>query len=591
MSNIRQDFRSLIRLMRLTGKHLFAYLVSTFGVSARNLFIHLLNALLFSRIVSAAQQGSGHLLVKGVLDFVLLLAVFVAADTFFIFMQTNTLSKIENSLKATLLTKILHAPMREVDAVGRRSELVTRINSDVKKAKDVYGNAVVYPLLGLISGAGSLFVLVKINAWLLLWAVFLGVLDLLFDYFAGRRGRRLSLAQQENKAGLLTSFSELFRHGVGIRMMGLSGMLQGRFRKKVSDFDRLNRSDAALSGVSTGFHAFGSTMRYMGTILLGFLLFAGGKMELKDILVAAQMVGLLTGVFTSIGGAFASLQRALAGVSRIFALVDMGRERTGHSAARADAQTDVSMDRSVKAQTRIHAHTDVSAHMHPLIEIRHAAMTYDNRKWVFRDLSGDIPAHAVTVLTGASGRGKSTLMKALLGLYPYTGSIRLRGKELSAYGVDELRAQIAYVPQRNLIVEGSIAHNLLLDAPRLSIGEERLWEALKVTCLYDFVKSLPRQLETPLHAVNTALSGGQRQCIGIARALLSEKEILFFDEAFSAMDVATRSGIRQNLKRYIKGRTVLAISHDDTLVKERLAGSSDHLPAADDHLRKYNLQM
>ena len=179
---------------------------------------------------------------------------------------------------------------------------------------------------------------------------------------------------------------------------------------------------------------------------------------------------------------------------------------------------------------------------------------------VLSDINVRIEAGQSVGLVGQSGAGKSTFVNLILRLYdPVKGRILLDGVDLRELDLNELREQIAYVPQMPLLFNASVAENIRIGKPEAS--EEEILEAARQANALDFIDSLPNGLETVLSERGNSLSGGQRQRIAIARAFLKDAPILVLDEATSALDNQSDRFIQEALTRLAQDRTTLIIAH------------------------------
>ena len=185
---------------------------------------------------------------------------------------------------------------------------------------------------------------------------------------------------------------------------------------------------------------------------------------------------------------------------------------------------------------------------------------YLEGKPVLSDINVRIEAGQSVGLVGQSGAGKSTFVNLILRLYdPVKGRILLDGVDLRELDLNELREQIAYVPQMPLLFNASVAENIRIGKPEAS--EEEILEAARQANALDFINSLPNGLETVLSERGNSLSGGQRQRIAIARAFLKDAPILVLDEATSALDNQSDRFIQEALTRLAQDRTTLIIAH------------------------------
>ena len=177
-----------------------------------------------------------------------------------------------------------------------------------------------------------------------------------------------------------------------------------------------------------------------------------------------------------------------------------------------------------------------------------------------QDITLSVPAGNTLALVGATGSGKSTLIKLLLRFYdPSHGDIRIDGQPIRGVSLKSLRDAIGLVSQDVYLFEGSIRDNLAYGKPDAS--EEEIMDAARTAEAWSFIEALPEGLDTPVGERGIRLSGGQRQRLSLARALLKNPPILVLDEATSAVDNETEAAIQRSLKRIGHNRTVIMIAH------------------------------
>ena len=194
------------------------------------------------------------------------------------------------------------------------------------------------------------------------------------------------------------------------------------------------------------------------------------------------------------------------------------------------------------------------------IRMEHVSYGYEGRSRALQDVSLTIPRGSSVALVGLSGCGKSTAASLLMRFCdPDQGTIFIEGKEYRSVTPQQLRTNIAMVPQQFNLFSGTIRENLLLADP--NANDEKLKEALSEAGLGRFLKTLPKGLDSDVGNAGAALSGGQRQKMGIARALLSEAQYMIFDEATSSVDPQSEREIWETIGRLSKTRTLIIISH------------------------------
>ncbi|GAA3759677.1 ABC transporter ATP-binding protein [Microbacterium kribbense] len=204
---------------------------------------------------------------------------------------------------------------------------------------------------------------------------------------------------------------------------------------------------------------------------------------------------------------------------------------------------------------------------------------------VLHDISFTVEPGTTTAIIGATGSGKTTLVGLIPRLFDVTGGqVSVDGVDVRSYDPDELWLRTGIVQQRAFLFSGTIASNLRYGDEQAT--DEQLWDALEIAQATEFVRSMPEQLAAPIAQGGTNVSGGQRQRLSIARALVHRPEVYIFDDSFSALDLRTDAQLRRALKerlpeatRIIVAQRVSTIQHaDQILVLEhgRIVGVGTH---------------
>ena len=202
------------------------------------------------------------------------------------------------------------------------------------------------------------------------------------------------------------------------------------------------------------------------------------------------------------------------------------------------------------------------------IVINNLSFSYENiqSSIVLNNINITIPNSKVTAIVGHSGSGKTTLMKILLRFYePTKGNIYFNGDDILTISPNDLRKHIGTVLQDGFIFSETIERNVVTNSEEADL--EKLNNALKIACIFDFVNSLPQKHNTIIGSLGNNLSTGQKQRILIARAIYKNPNYLFLDEATSALDSKTEKIIHNNLIEFYKNKTVLIIAHRLSTVK------------------------
>ena len=275
---------------------------------------------------------------------------------------------------------------------------------------------------------------------------------------------------------------------------------------------------------------------FIATLFLGGLEVVAGRLSVGTYSVLVFMTQRLLWPLTRLGNTLDQYQRAMASTNRVMNLLDTPIAiRTG------DIRLPVS---SIKGE----------------LEFKNVTFSYNQRKAILQYFSLTLLAGKTTAIVGATGSGKSTLVKLILRLYEVQyGTIYLDGIELNNLNLKDLRRAIGLVSQDVFLFHGTVAENIAYGS--FEATNREIVSAAKIAEAHEFIAQLPDGYNTIVGERGQKLSGGQRQRIAIARAVLKNPPILILDEATSAVDNETEAAIQRSLERITKNRTTIAIAH------------------------------
>lgn len=298
-------------------------------------------------------------------------------------------------------------------------------------------------------------------------------------------------------------------------------------------------------------------------VWLGGTLAVGGRLEVGQITAVAEYAILTLSYLIMAAAISASLPKMRSCLDRLEEVLDMEpaiREPAApHETGRKDATT---------------------------VSFEHVTFAYPGaEEAVIRDLSFQCRAGETTAVIGGTGAGKSTVAELLLRLHDVdAGVVRLNGADVRTLSQRRLRDAVGCVPQKAFLFSGTIADNLRMG--REDATDEELWQALRIAQAESFVSRLPLQLQAPVAQGGANFSGGQRQRLAIARALVKQADVYVFDDSFSALDVKTDAALRRALTAYgtsaakliIAQRVSTILDADQILVLDegRLVGRGRH---------------
>ncbi len=312
-------------------------------------------------------------------------------------------------------------------------------------------------------------------------------------------------------------------------------------RKRIEkESDRYRQSNRQAIAYSAAFVPLIRVLIFGGFIAI---LYFGGlevqaqRLSVGNYSVMVYLIQRLLWPLTRLGDTLDQYQRAMASTNRILDLLDT--PISIHSGSQV-----------LPPQSQIQGD----------IQLKNVTFGYETSFPIIENLSLEIAAHKTTAIVGATGSGKSTLVKLLLRLYEIqSGNIFLDRLDICNLELRSLRSCMGWVSQDVFLFHGSVLENIAYGSFDATV--EQIVEASQIAEAHEFIQALPKGYDTVVGERGQKLSGGQRQRIAIARAVLRNPPILILDEATSAVDNETEAAIQKSLERITKNRTTIAIAH------------------------------
>jgi ABC-type multidrug transport system fused ATPase/permease subunit len=292
-------------------------------------------------------------------------------------------------------------------------------------------------------------------------------------------------------------------------------------------------------------------------MVVGAVIIAGTQFALQDARHAVAALSVFLAAGTRIAPAIMRIQQNLIQVRR------------GIGSAMPTLQMIESLSSIEEKQIEIDSLDIVHSGFNSKIEVEHVSLTYPGAdQSALADVNLRVESGKSLAIVGPSGAGKTSLVDVILGVIPTsTGQINISGKT-PLEAISSWPGAIAYVPQNVLISDGTIRSNVALGFPSDVAIDELVWRALEVAQLSDFVRSLPGGLDAHVGENGTKISGGQRQRLGIARAMFTQPKLLVLDEATSSLDGQTESDISSSLAKLQGEVTLVMIAHRLSTIRE-----------------------
>ncbi len=458
------------------------------------------------------------------------------------YLFSHTTNKMDVILGAQLFKHLLALPIsyfesrRVGDSVARVRELENIRNfltgSAVTVVIDLFFTVVFLAVMYFYSPILTWIILASIPLYLVLSVFITPILrERLNDKF--KRGA-------ENQAFLVESINGIET----VKSMAIEPQLNNRWGEQLAGYVNASFRASNLGNISTQIASLINKIVMVTTLWFGANLVISGALTVGQLIAFNMLSARVSGPILRLVQLWQDFQQAGISMQRLGDILNMPPENNSR-------QSKLSLP-AIKGQIGFES-----------INFRYRP----DGPMIIDQLDLNIAAGEVVGIVGKSGSGKSTLAKLVQRLYtPEHGRVCIDGIDLSVVSGSWLRRRVGVVMQENFLFNRSIRENIAIHEPGISV--HRVIEAAKLAGAHDFILQLQQGYDTLVGEHGANLSGGQRQRIAIARALISDPQILIFDEATSALDYESEQVIQKNMKLICKNRTVIIIAHRLSTIRE-----------------------
>lgn len=444
-------------------------------------------------------------------------------------------NRIAADVKMTLFEKLMKFDAAYFDT-NTSGNVLMRFNKDVDAACNGLLSNLKQFSTRTFSSISLIFVLFY-NCWQLAIIAVIVLACALFPLkFVRGKIKDINEKSVLTAAETMTHYNEAFSGNRVIASYNLYDYENNRFNDTSHRVFKLCMKMVQRTGLLSPF------MHFVVSLGIALVIWTGSYLIVSQQITAGNFVSfiaaliLLYNPIKGIGNNFNNVQVALMAMERVFELLQS-------EPAVKDAEN-----------------SEVLKHIRKDIEYKNVCFEYITGKPVLKDVSLKVKKGETIALVGNSGGGKSTFVNLLPRFYDITsGKIMIDGKDIRKYSLKSLRENIAIVFQDNFLFDGTIRENIMLG--RQNASDADLQQAIKASCVADFIKNMPNGLETQIGERGVLLSGGQKQRIAIARAFLKNAPIVILDEATSALDNKSEAVVQKAIENLMKDRTVFVIAH------------------------------
>ncbi len=448
-------------------------------------------------------------------------------------------SRVDVKLSAQIMERVLGIRMesRPISAGAFAANL-----RSFEIVRDFITSATVTALIDLPFAVLFLLVLAWID-WPLVFPGLVGMV-LVIGYALLVQDRMHELSEITYRAGAQRN-AYLIESLVGletVKTQGAEGIMQKKWEQSVTFLSRLSTQLRLLAATTVSGALEISQLVYMAVIILGVYRIGQGQLTMGGLIASSMLISRAMSPFGQVAGLLTQYHNAATALKSLDEIMDNEVERPA--------------DANFVSRSRFEGD----------IEFNDVSFAYPGEERdALRNVSFHIKAGEHVAIIGRVGSGKTTLQKLILGLYrPTSGSIRIDGVDIRQLDPAELRRNVGYVPQDVMLFFGSLRENIVMAWPE--VDDSALLAAAEVSGLLDMVNSHPRGFDMMVGERGESLSGGQRQGVAIARAVINSPPILLLDEPTGSMDFSSEDEIKRRLGDYCVGKTMMVVTHRTSLL-------------------------
>lgn len=540
MNSEKVFFRSMHKM----GNRAPIYLLAILGMSVSYAMFSVMGSLLMKNIVDMAAASGQNNLLKTVIIIVLAGLIFLLIYACCTIIYNVEAKRIFGVLSEEVLDEEIHLPFSYYEN-HHSGEIISKVAYDLNGMGAIYGSRfrrVVMPMLQVI----VLLIPMLMYCWqLALCMVFINCVIVFTDMVTLPRIGQVKKKLSEINKIMTQHLSDMIQGMSTIRMFSAGHAKIDKIKHSNRKYYKSNKAYIRITAVLDSITNGCDLLCGLLFVLLGLFFVNKGITTFGAVAAIYTMYGSFSKQFLMIGKYIPELSGCLANAENIFEFLDTKREPENWY----DSGND-----------------DKCGDSNHAVEVKNVTFSYNKEQNVLDNLSLDINVNECVAITGASGCGKTTLSKLMLGLYPVDdGDIRLLEKSIKNQSLSETRANIAYVPQDAYLFNGTVMENIRYGDAQA--GDEEVYEAAKLANAHEFIEKLENGYNEMVNDGGVNFSGGQRQRLAIARAVVSEAPIIILDEATSALDPDSERKVNQAL-RNIKGRkTIIMIAHRPSTIE------------------------
>lgn len=547
--------RLLSYISELKGKSIIAPLFKCLE-SLFELFVPMVIAYM---IDSGIQKGNAAIIWKSLFLLLLLALIGLSCAIVAQYFAAEVAMHVGQSYRNALFHKVLTLSYSNVDEVGSAS-LLTRLGPDIFQIESTVNMVLRLFLRSPFIVFGAVIMAFRISPSISL--LFILVLVLLSVLIFGIMLITMPLYKKIQVA--LERITKQVRENIlGVRV------IRAFYREKKEE-EGFQKSNEAYTAMQVKVGKISSLLNPLSMLiiqlgLMGILYFSSrlvndGRLFQGNVVALTNYMSQILAELLKLANLIILILKGLASLDRVEEVFSIEKEQAEEASSDLSRQYGSMDNAEIESDSKWNTEDNTSKDEEEAIVFQNVSFSYGNNgEYAVSDLNFSVKKGESLGIIGGTGSGKTTLISLLSGFYPcYSGEIRLFGKNGRDYAKEELYSSIALVPQKAVLFSGTVRENLLWREKNAQ--DKELWEALDMACAKEFIEEKGKGLELPVTEEGKNFSGGQRQRLCIARALVGEAKFLILDDSSSALDFATERKLRHALSAYKRVENKIIIS-------------------------------
>ncbi|MCE3020365.1 ABC transporter ATP-binding protein/permease [Parvimonas micra] len=461
-------------------------------------------------------------------------------------------------MRKKMFVKMQTLPLKYFDTEGH-GDIMSYYTNDVDALRQMISQSLPNVLSSLVVVVTVFAIMLYFSFWMTL-TVLLGVIAMyLVTKYVGKHSRKYFIEQQKSLGKTEGYLEEMIYGQKVVKVFNYEDESMKKFNE-VNDklFDDSQKANSYANILGPILNNIGNILYVVVAIVGGLLIYfnvynlslSGMAISISIVVPFLNMTKQFSGNINQVSMQLNSIIMGLAGVERVFALIDQEPEVDEGKVSISNENDKYEFVKENGEKTEVLGN----------IDIKNIVFGYNKEKTVLKNISITAKQGEKIALVGATGSGKTTIANLINRFYDVnSGEILFDGINVNSIKKSDLRKNVGVVLQETNLFTGTVLENLRyghLDATR-----EECIEACKKTGAHEFIEKLPEQYDTVLRSGGENLSQGQRQLLGISRALLENKPVLILDEATSSIDTKTENVVQKAMYVLMEGRTVFIIAH------------------------------